>query len=696
MAGVVAFTLCSTFTSCSHDEIMQGGTRFDVVKNYEQTFITRFGQPAPDQDWGFGKTTTSATRSITVNGDIYDKFPSTADVANKFPTSIPEDADEMSGLLDKYKGTWVSNQYNPNGWAANSIDDIFLYIITAKEGHNLKITQAGDYKVGVGGLKNNPLFNVYINVEGNVNLTSVDGACFNIYILKGNVTFDAYNFGNHAGIISVGENATLTDKRENLQGYSESKFGIQLYNRGTVKATATKYDISNKATVYNEGTFTVTGALTYSPGDGLTSYFVNFSDDAKLTAASMTLNSCGNFYNDGTVTITGETNVTQKDIYWVNAGHYTTGSMKFSAKNDTFYNYCQLIVQNNCTCTDGVFNLMDNSYAEFGTALFNNFYVNMGDNSGFNVKNGCAFGQQGQGTPQGFYAKSDNAKAYVRLGGLTKIMAHKGSAFHAQGANLTLAYEEVKFYEACYYLGTTYAEANFGVETTQEALEAKKDERSTWNLHNVTKFVTGDDFKEANFSLKEGECAATWSGETEEDNGGNSTIIRIIAEDLTVSENSDFDFNDVVFDVEWIDDNSAKITLQAAGGTLPLTVGGDEYEVHKMFGLGNTNQMINTGTAISIKLDPVSYTITGEFGRDANKIPVKVCKFGEWIELKAPVGKVASKIALNPDDEGFNPQDFIWCDERIDIESDYEWFPAWVKGEKEGDRWYAKPTVKWN
>ena len=50
-------------------------------------------------------------------------------------------------------------------------------------------------------------------------------------------------------------------------------------------------------------------------------------------------------------------------------------------------------------------------------------------------------------------------------------------------------------------------------------------------------------------------------------------VCRIIAEDLTVGENSDFDFNDVVFDVI---DNGATIRLRAAGGELPLYVAGQE------------------------------------------------------------------------------------------------------------------------
>ena len=98
---------------------------------------------------------------------------------------------------------------------------------------------------------------------------------------------------------------------------------------------------------------------------------------------------------------------------------------------------------------------------------------------------------------------------------------------------------------------------------------------------------------------------------------------RIFCEDLGVSTREDLDYNDVVFDVDvyknyeagvkryytiYSDGRkvldrtenystegqatySAKITLQAAGGTLPLTVIGKE--VHEMFGVGVTT-MVNT------------------------------------------------------------------------------------------------------
>ena len=382
------------------------------------------------------KNTTAAsrgTRSITVGKDTYDKFPSAANVAAYFPTAIPGDAVEVSELLDKYKG---------KTWGTTTLWDIYaIYSNVIKEGFNLKITQAGTTELG-GNYQNAGWdasagknmaypYNVYVNVDGNVTLKRSGATHFNLYILKGNVTLESY-YGEQAGIISVAAGATLNDQRNSIAANQ----GVKIFNRGTINATNTsKYDIGNFCTVYNESKFNVTGALTYSPGDANTSYFMNLGDNAELTAAAMTLNSAGNFFNSGTVNITGETSVTQKEIYWVNNGHYTTGSMKFSAWNTTFYNYCQLTVVNNCAFQDGQFNMMENSYAEFGTANFNNFQVNMENHAAFYVKGVNSWGAQGDGIYQGFKAAA-GAEAYVKLSGKTTIASHKNSMVISEGINL--------------------------------------------------------------------------------------------------------------------------------------------------------------------------------------------------------------------------------------------------------------------
>ena len=150
---------------------------------------------------------------------------------------------------------------------------------------------------------------------------------------------------------------------------------------------------------------------------------------------------------------------------------------------------------------------------------------------------------------------------------------------------------------------------------------------------------------------------------------------RIIAEDLSVEDASDFDFNDVVFDVKMNYPNNGEhtIILQAAGGTLPLKVG--ESEVHDLFGVSTTT-MVNTGAGVSKA--PVTFKYAQNI-TNVNEIPVKVQKNGQWIELEALKGKVASKICVKPI--------YRWCAERKSIDTVYPNFSQWVRGEHD-DLWY--------
>ena len=158
--------------------------------------------------------------------------------------------------------------------------------------------------------------------------------------------------------------------------------------------------------------------------------------------------------------------------------------------------------------------------------------------------------------------------------------------------------------------------------------------------------------------------------------------IRIIAEDLSASEGSDFDFNDVVFDVkygypEW---NKTTIILQAAGGKLPLCIGvlDKDHEVHKLFGV-SLNTMVNTEDWTAHK-DPVPFIIDGQYGSwNINNLPIWVQKGSDWVLLTAPKGKAASKIAVSTD--------YKWVKELQDISKAYKKFNKYVNSGKQAEWW---------
>ena len=670
--------------------IYSGSQSEQILQKYEQTFVQTFGEPASTQTWGFGSSTTAGTRgmtrTITVNWDAYDKFPSASDVAAYFPTTIPEDADEVSQLETLYKGTTVKDQWGNDQtlWGIYQI-----YQIKIAEGYNLKITQAGTTELG-GSYQNAGWdnaqgknvaypYNVYVDVDGDVTLKRNGATHFNLYILRGNVTLES-NYGEQAGLISVAAGATLNDQRNSIAANQ----GVKIFNKGTVNATNTeKYDIGNFCTVYNEGKFNVTGALTYSPGDANTSYFMNLGDDAELTAPSMTLNSAGNFFNSGKAVIAGETNVTQKDIYWVNAGHYTTGTMIFSAKNVTFYNYCQLLVTGNAHMYDGEFNLMNNSYTEAATAEFDNFIVNMDSNSGINIIGATDWKAQGDGTYQGFSAVDGASGSYVRLGGKATIASHKKTLSISDGIT--------------YYIEEIEIKKGDKVVTEQELKDNSDGDYPVLDFN-------GTQAGSLTVTPNTNSCGATWTV-----GGGvkpTTESIRVIAEDLNAKESksfgeegSDFDFNDVVFDVYWThiqgnDDKSTqevKIKLMACGAEFSIYIGSDDddIEIHDKFAKANDGRGITGRT----------YTINTQGNRDYNcpeitllpdswngttikqiakSIMVRVMKSNKLYELSAEQGRAASKIAVGTD--------FEWCDEWEDINAKF-YFENWVHDENAESKW---------
>ena len=75
MTGIAALAMCAAFTSCSKDieQISQEDlNRIEaqkIVDNYNQAFIKTFGQPAANQDWGFGTGTRSSFTRAADPGD---------------------------------------------------------------------------------------------------------------------------------------------------------------------------------------------------------------------------------------------------------------------------------------------------------------------------------------------------------------------------------------------------------------------------------------------------------------------------------------------------------------------------------------------------------------------------------------------------------------------------------------------------
>ena len=634
-------------------------------------------------------SSSSRTRSITVSGDEYETFnyPTNEELAAAFPTSIPEGADEVADLETLYKGKTVQTQYGETTlWDLNAI-----YKNVIVEGYNLKVTKSGI--VELGGNHQNAgwngsanvayTYNVYVDVDGDLTIRRVGATHFNLYILNGNVTLES-NYGEQAGIISVASGATLNDQRSSIAANQ----GIKLFNRGTVNATNTdKYDIGNFSTVYNEGKFKVTGALTYSPGDTNTSYFINMGDDAKLTAKTMTLNSSSNFLNSGKVDIENETAVTQSDNFWVNSGYYTTGSMTFSAKNTTFYNYCQLIVKGNAHMYDGEFNLMQNGYIEANTAEFDNFIVNMKDNSSFYVKGNTSWGAQGDGTFQGFrLAEGATGKNIgVKIDGVSTVASHKYTLCTGEG--ITFAHGAIKIIKG-------------GNEVTDEYL------KSIGDGDYPVLVLNGIDC--ANDQLTITPSTAGCGASTIVIPGQDTPQIWTYAfEDNTLK--GDYDMNDVVLKVSYVNartKSQLRIRLVAAGCEFDNNVylndepimftapdGTQTSEVHEAFGVSK-GVLVNTGyRAVTADVATAIIDTPADFGfQKANfsVVPSGGDSKGQHIRIATsgyPCGIVV------PIDWAYPIERKGICDAYATEDGFYSYFAEWAKSADHSvnSDWYNQP-----
>ena len=182
--------------------------------------------------------------------------------------------------------------------------------------------------------------------------------------------------------------------------------------------------------------------------------------------------------------------------------------------------------------------------------------------------------------------------------------------------------------------------------------------------------------------------------------------LRVMAEDLSASEQTDFDFNDIVFDIQY--GSPAQIRVMAAGGTLPLRIkvksaashddvactgkdGNGWQEIHALWGKG-TGIMINTnattiispnkGYETSTLLDPIVLDYAVNDAADAQNIIIEVKKTidGEtgWYPMNAETGKPAAKFACSPN--------LRWANEREDLKGNSN-FSSWVQGAIETWNW---------
>ena len=640
MVVIVAIILGTiTLSSCSNDKYSYNEERVEqnVNEQYAIAFEKAFGKVAPNVDWGFSSKHAN-TRAFTRAVGTYATFKGNLQPTITFPTDC-----DASNFLDAVPAG--VNKLPTWGAGAGS------YFI---DGETQSVsTWSGASK---------------IYVTGSVDLTTDDTDAAHpkfapdnrseIYLLRGatlklaDLSATLFN----VAAVYISEGATL-ETANLLKANNNTK----VYNHGTIKART--FEVNVSSFLYNVGTLDV-GSVN---AEGENTRIVN---DGNVTIAAVTINA-GAIQNNAEWHVTGTTQINSENSGWVNNGHWTTNDYAYIGGSDNVINNCFLEVTHdfemNISSAQGSFKidggcgvLTENFYGGRDSSSGNvsgPFKILMGQNAVFVVEKTAQFecGQAGN-AGYGIYGISPDgyavfqAKDIVRDSYQASINSHGAITY---GGNLYVS-----------------AETHFAQDSGNSFIY----ERDGFSIANNI-FAAGFQSGKPNINIAASPCNPGFVG--------GSPLYRVIAEDLSASEASDFDFNDVVFDVVKAEGGKTTLKLICAGGTLPLRVMG--IEVHGLFGetepsANGTFSMFNTGSGPTV--EPVTFEINGEYTtpEQIKNITIDVFKNNTWMELKATTGEAACKILV---DDTFTP-----VQERRNIANENKKFTSYVQGTFVDDFWW--------
>ena len=685
MTGVAAAAICLGFASCSRYDFTPISEGEQAYANYENAFIEKFGEPAPDQTWGFGSSDTKATRSIT----------------------SPTVATASQPYNEKWVADYLTTATEVN--STNAVDD-------ADDGKNVKCEWYPNGGGKLSTLMNNYNYCVY---EGSPvtqndkdwytkNILPLLTACNNNWygteyaytiLMKLKEYTGDYNYWG-LNVVSEGgwvpdpnyvRNFKITDTWNGPINVVESEGlnGTTKTNSERTVVVKGKWNLTEDQKVGSLGRIIVAdgGEIVVSSGKTLSS--VNEAQIVVLPGGKITGDGAIEFsngtsselisYNGGTIDV-GTFNNNGGDFY--NYGTLKAGTMDGGAGNSHYYNHGIV----NIGQTGSSANLRLYNACQFycsGNMHIRN-YEGIGGSS--LICNGelmlCSSNDEtGEPTYVGLAAGALVQCGTLNNNGTTWTGPTSGYAVLDVIDRITFINNNVGDFSNNIYLcaGTwdnILNAGNYAKNTAKEAFFGKKAEYYSVEgiiNNNTVKIITKSTNEKDeviptdNYEAGVKGCTPGFRGKVVEE----PKPIRVIAEDLSASEGSDFDFNDVVFDIQlnWPAQGQHTITLQAAGGKLPLRIGEleDENEVHKLFGV-NINTMVNTEDWTAHK-DPYKFTISGTYESEKD-IPIWVRKGNTWCELTAERGRAASKIAVSTD--------YQWVKELNDISKAYSDFDTYV------------------
>ena len=602
VTGLAAVAISGMFTSCTHENDTAGGSSdLGVVETYEKAFISRFGTPSPDADWGFGPSTTQAgTRATGEFADHVGAYPD----ANMWTSKgflAPDPLTQSQKLRAQYYFQ-MNHIVNPNR-PDYGTKDFFMQQVYTGGTDPMTGKSAEKYKAAD-------------------NNTMIVGGIHMDHLTVGPDALHTFNF-NH-GTCSTNDNVANRDQTTVNDAKQQHSDQIQLMLNTPTSCFG--YANSEASCVRNDRWTLVSAATIDAFCDGDSNFKTWLA--SKLNSDEVDKKCDDEFHRDF---IGFDFDMLPDNDLYQGTPVDKDGKPVWDLYNHgdevdhIEYQYFSIDLNGKTQVWDGTKLVDATTIGEFGSD--GKFYPYMPGTT-LRVHNTNPNGNQYCGTYENNW--SDNDWKYT----------DSQNNVYTNIEKMTQALKAGKLPKG----GATKEWIAFG--------KCNDGYFSDW----IVTFMP-----------------ATSGNEQSED------VVRVIAEDMgdqATNESSDFDFNDVVFDVEYVSASEAKVTILAAGGTLPLTVGWDgdetnesgyiEYEVHNLLGYSET-MIINTNSKVGNHIDnvePKTITVSGSFDKDnlavgANAIPVKVRKNNKWYTIVAPQGKAAGKLCVGTDYE--------WCNERQDI-----------------------------
>ena len=610
MTGIAAVTLCAAFTSCSHDmtpasqEEINAVQAKKVVDTYNAAFVAKFGQPASNQDWGFGSGASARTRAnaganYATTHEYKDANGNVVAGANMNHNEWADPTKEKGGwevvpaLTPEQKAVVTAYfQCHPNlGYEDPQLRHFFVQ----------QVYKGGSAQAGASS-ESITAANGSVYDSGNMNLLTVGEANSHINNFNAGTCSesDVLDNGQSVGGTTHKDQITLMVNVDDTScfGYHETGSSTHHNNKAGLVGWAIIHEWAQ--TNYPGYVAGFAGWL----DDGYNRSYMGFDLALKEGAEAYDKNA------DGTVNYSSYSQAPESPIYaW-------DGSK---------------IIQ--------IADRGSNWQPVYRTGYENIF--------------GCGW----LTTNENFYVAADKVtldQSYQVNGGPSNLNGIKNAVILKE----------------------------FTVNGTKY--------QSVINLPKIQQLVNDGYLPVMNKSLQDWVKVGKSDGyftdwivtltEAKRKDVEDPNNVRIIAEDLTPST-TDWDFNDVVFDVEFNEaGTSAQVTLLKAGGTLELKVAG--HEVHAAFGYPDPDpttgryKMINTGAKADVNGAVAQpFTVSCNKSNRGNDIVIEVNKGTKenpiWITLEAKQGQPAAKLAVKTT--------FQIPDERVNIETYYPNFLKYVK-----------------